>query len=139
MTGCNKQFGAGVFYLLGFNAAVEDSFLVIRGRPRAAARAATEIVDPVRIHFYKVFAALLSDPPGFLIICLAENTFAFPAVIARVVVSGKVGVHRFIYFDAPLNNIFLQKIVNREKLYAFIREPFLETKPGRKVCMPSLG
>jgi hypothetical protein len=48
-------------------------------------------------------------------------------------------VHGLIDLDTSLFDVFLQKIVNAEELNAFIRIPFLQTKPGRIVGVPSFG
>jgi len=93
MAGRNEQLGPGVLYLFGFHAAIKDSLLHIGRRPSAAARAAAEVVGPVGIHLHEVFAALLRNPPGLLIISMAESAFTFTAVITRIVVGGKLSVH----------------------------------------------
>lgn len=138
MAGGDEQLGPGVLYLLCLHAAVEDSLLHIGSRPRAAAGAAAEVVRPVGIHVYEIFAALLRNPPGFLVITLAESAFTFPAVITRVVEGSKVLMDRFINLDSPLLDILFEQIVDADELDVFIRIPFFETKPGRIVGVPSL-
>jgi hypothetical protein len=44
---------------------------------------------------------------------------------------------RFIELDSPFLDILFEQIVDAEELDVFIRKPFLETKPGRKVGVPS--
>ena len=46
---------------------------------------------------------------------------------------------RFVYLDASFFNILLEQVVDADKLNAFIRIPFLQTKPGRLVSVPSFG
>ena len=134
----NKQLGTGVLDLFGLYPAVEDALLDIGSSPCAAARAAAEVVGPIGIHIDEVLTALLCDPPGFLVIAMAEGAFALAAVIARVMIGSEMGVHRFIQRDASLLDILLEKIVYRKKL-DFAGKPFLQTKPGRIVCVASLG
>jgi hypothetical protein len=55
------------------------------------------------------------------------------------VIGGQVVVDRLIDLDPPFFDILFQKIVDTEELDVFIRIPFLQTKPGRIVSMPSLG
>jgi len=46
---------------------------------------------------------------------------------------------RFVEFDTPFFDVLFQEIVDAEKLDAFVRIPFLQTKPGRIVSVPSFG
>ena len=48
-------------------------------------------------------------------------------------------VDGFVDLDTPLFQILFQKVMNAQKLDAFIRIPFLQTKPGRIVSVPSFG
>jgi hypothetical protein len=47
-------------------------------------------------------------------------------------------VDGFIDLDASFFNILLQQIMNAKELH-FVGKPFLQTKPGRIVCVASLG
>ena len=135
----DKELRAGFLNLLCFNATVEDSFLHVRGRPCAAAGAAAEVVGAVGIHFHEIFTALLQNPPGLIVVSVPERPLALAAVVAGIVVGGQMAVDRLIELDSPLFYILLEQIENAEKLDAFIRIPFLQTKPGRIVGVPSLG
>jgi hypothetical protein len=135
----DKELGARVLDLLGFNTAVEDSLLNVRSSPCAAAGAAAEIVGPVGIHFDIILTALLGDPPGFLVVAVTEHPLTLTAVVARIVEGGQMVMDGLIDLDASFFDIHLQQIVNADKLNAFVCIPFFETKPGRIVGVPSLG
>jgi hypothetical protein len=53
--------------------------------------------------------------------------------------SSEVVMHGLVNLDAALFEIHLQQVVYAEELDAFIRIPFLQTKPGRIVGVPSFG
>ena len=40
---------------------------------------------------------------------------------------------------ASFLDIFLQKIMNADELDVLVGIPFLQTKPGRIICVPSFG
>jgi len=138
MAGGDEQLGPGVLYLLCLYAAVEDSLLHVGSCPGTATGAAAEVICPVGIHVHEIFAALLRNPPGFLVISLAKSAFTFPAVITRIVVGGEVVMDRFIDLDSSLLDILFEQIVDADELDVFICIPFFETKPGRIVGVPSL-
>jgi len=46
---------------------------------------------------------------------------------------------RFIQLDTALFDVLFEQIVNAEKLDTFVCIPFLQTKPGRIVSVPSFG
>ncbi len=101
MAGGNEQLGPGVLYLLCFDSAVKDSLLDIGSSPRAAAGAAAEVVGPVGIHLYKIFTALLCNPPGLLVVSVAESPLALAAVIAWIMIGGQMAVDRLVELDSP--------------------------------------
>jgi hypothetical protein len=70
---------------------------------------------------------------------VAEHALALASVIAWIVVGSQVVVDRLVELDAPFFDILLQQIENAEELNVFVGIPFLQTKPGRVVSVPSLG
>jgi len=135
----NDELCARVFDLLRFDPTVEGSFFDVRSRPGAAACTAAEIVGPVGIHIDEALAALLRDPTGFLVITMAEHPLTLTAVVAGIMNGSQLVMDGFIQLDTSFLDVFFQEIVNAKKLDAFVGKPFLQTKPGRIVCVPSLG
>jgi len=70
---------------------------------------------------------------------VSEHSLALPPVVAGIVEGGEMMMHGLIELDPALFDVFLQEIVNAQELNAFIRIPFLQTKPGRIVGVPSFG
>jgi hypothetical protein len=135
----NQELGPRVLDLLGFDSTVKDSFFHVRSRPGTTACTATEIISTVGIHFNIVFTTLLRYPPGFLVITVAEHTLTLAAVVARVMIGGQVLMDRLIELDSPFFDVLLQQVKNAQELNVFVGIPFLQTKPGRIVGVPSLG
>jgi hypothetical protein len=70
---------------------------------------------------------------------VAEHPFALAAVVARIMKSGQVMVNGFVNFDPAFFEVFLEQIVNTDKLDTFIGKPILQTKPGRIIGVASFG
>lgn len=70
---------------------------------------------------------------------MAKSFFALAGIIARIVIGSQFMVDRFVQLDTAFFDVLLEKIVNADKLNAFICIPFLQTKPGRIVSVPSFG
>jgi hypothetical protein len=139
MARSNNELCTRVFDLLCFDPTVEGSFFDVWSRPSAAARTATEVVGAVGVHIDEIFAALLRYPTGFLVITMAEHPLALAAVVTGIVNGGQFVMDGLIQLDTPFFDVFLQKIMNAKKLDVFVGKPLLQTKPGRIVCVPSLG
>ncbi len=137
--GAISSLAPGVLDLFRFGAAIEDALLDIRRRPGAAARTAAEIVGPVGVHVNEILTALLCHPAGFFVIAMAEHPFALAAVVAGIMVGRELVVDRLVDLDPAFFDVLFQEIVNAEELDAFVRIPFLQTKPGRIVGVPSFG
>jgi hypothetical protein len=54
-------------------------------------------------------------------------------------IGGELMVNGLVDRDAAFVKILLQEIVNADELDTFVGIPFLQTKPGRIVGVPSLG
>jgi hypothetical protein len=54
-------------------------------------------------------------------------------------VGGQVVMDRLVELDAPFLDILFEQIKNTEELNVFVGIPFLQTKPGRIVSVPSFG
>jgi hypothetical protein len=70
---------------------------------------------------------------------MAKGTLALAGVVARVVISGQVMVNALVKLDTTFFDVFLEQVVNAEKLDALIGKPILQTKPGRIVGVASFG
>jgi hypothetical protein len=55
------------------------------------------------------------------------------------VIRGELVVNGLVDLDAAFVEILLQEIMNAEELDTFVGIPFLQTKPGRIVGVPSFG
>jgi hypothetical protein len=70
---------------------------------------------------------------------VSERTLSLSAIVAGIMEGGQFMVNGFIHLDATFFQILLEQIVNAEELDTFIGIPFLQTKPGRIICVPSFG
>jgi hypothetical protein len=70
---------------------------------------------------------------------MAECPLTLPGVVAGIVIGGELMVNGFVNLDAAFVEILLQKVVNADELDTLIGKPFLQTKPGRIVGVPSFG
>jgi hypothetical protein len=139
VAGSDQELGAGVLDLFRFDPAIKGAILDIGRRPGAASRSTAEIVSPVGIHVNKILTALLCYPARFFVVAVAEHPLAFTPVVAGIMIGCQLMVDRLVELDTPFFNVLLQEIVDAEELNAFIRIPFLQTKPGRIVGVPSFG
>lgn len=133
----DEKLGARILDLLSLCPPVENSFFHVGAGPCATAGAAAEVVGAVGIHIDEMITALLGDPARLLIVSMAESAFALASIIARVMVRSELMMDRFIDFNAAFFQILLQEIMNADELDTFIGKPFLQTKPGRIVCVAS--
>ena len=88
-----------------------------------------------------MLATLLNDPTGLFEISMPECFLAFAAVVARVVKGCEFLMPGFVDLDSSCLDVLFQKVVNRDDFVFLenLREPVLQTKPGRIVSVPSLG
>jgi hypothetical protein len=70
---------------------------------------------------------------------MPECALTLPSVVAGVVIGGELMVDGLVQLDAAFLDILFQKVMNADKLDTFIGKPFLQTKPGRIVGVPSFG
>jgi hypothetical protein len=70
---------------------------------------------------------------------MAECALTLPGVVAGIMIGGELMVNGFVHLDAAFVEILLQKVVNADELDTLIGKPFLQTKPGRIVGVPSFG
>lgn len=139
VTRSDQQLRPRIFDLFRLNSAVENPLLHVGSSPGTAAGAAAEVVGPIRVHFDEILAALTDDPARLLVIPMTKRPLALPPVVAGVVKRREMVVNGLVDFDSAFLDVLLQQIVYAEELNAFVSIPFLQTKPGRIVGVPSLG
>jgi hypothetical protein len=135
----DEKLRSGVLDLFRLDPTIKDSFLGIGRSPRSATRSTTKVVGAVRVHFDIILTALLSHPARLFIIAVSESPFALPAVVAGIVIGGQLLVNGLVDLYASLFDVLFQKIVNADELDVLMGIPFLQTKPGRIICVPSFG
>lgn len=137
VAGSDQELCACILDLLGFCPTVKDPLFNIRARPGSPTCTTAQIVRTVGMHLHIVFATLLGHPTRFFVISVAESALTLTAIIAGVMEGRQFFMDGFVYLDAAFFYIFLQKIMNAYKLNAFVCIPFLQTKPGRVIGVPS--
>jgi len=70
---------------------------------------------------------------------MTKGLLPLSAIIARIVNSGQFRVDAFINLDSARFDILLEKVMNGNNtvLVKYFRKPRLQTKPGRKIGVPS--
>ena len=133
--------GAGRPDLVRFSAGIKCAFLVVSGDQGAPSPAATDLVHVRRVKVCPVIHALAENPAGLFEKSMAKPFLGSSPIITRVMIGCRSFETRFIQFDAPLFNVSDEQIEYRDKFKFFedLRMICFETRPGRKVGMPSFG
>jgi hypothetical protein len=141
MAGNNKHFctaGSDLIYLFS---GVKNALFVVAGYQRAAAAAATDLVQAGWIKVHPVFHALIQNPAWFFKKPMPEASLSFAAVIAGVVIGCRSLKSGSVQFNATFLYVLHKQIKNRYKSEFFkgLRKMFFETRPGRQIGMASFG
>jgi len=137
----HQHAGAGGLDLFHFAPAVKNAFVVVPVGQGPAPTPATELVHALWIEIHPMGQALIHDPARFFEKTVAESFLRAPAVVAGVMVSGQIRNTGAVQADATLSDIADQQIENGDgfKLLERFGVPFLQTKPGRQIGVPSFG
>jgi len=128
-------------YLIRFSAGIKNSFLVVSGYQGATTTTATDLVHARRIEVGPVIHTLAENPTRFFKISMSKSFLGPSPVIAWVMIGCRSCKSCFIQLYASFFNIFYEKIEYRYKFefFKYFRMVFFQTRPGRKVSMPSFG
>lgn len=141
VTWCNNQFSPRFGDLPCLDASVENPFVGVRQSPGPAPGPTTIGTVSVGIQFSYIIATGFSHRATFFKIGLPKCLQGLSAVIAGVVISSRNIVNRFVELYFSASYIFKEKVENccDFELFECFRIPFVQPRPGRKVCMASLG
>ena len=141
VTGDHQHPGTRSLDLVCFSSGIKYSFFIVTRHKGTAAATAANLVHIRRIKVGPVIHTLAEDPTWFFKISVSKPLLGSSAIIARIVVSCRSFKSCFVQFDAPLFNVPYEKIEYRDKFefFKYFRMVFFETRPGRKVSVPSLG
>lgn len=140
VTGYYQHPGTRSLDLVHFSSGIKYSFFIVTRYQCTATAATANLVHIRRIKVGPVIHTLAEDPAWFFKIPVSKPLLGSSAIIARIVVGCRSFKPCFVQFDAPLFNIPYEKIKYRDKFefFKYFRMVFFETRPGRKVSVPSL-
>ncbi len=139
MAGDDNHLYSGSLDLFHLFSAIKKSFFIIPG-DQGAAPAAAAILPHFRwIQIHPLFKALIQNPAGFIKKTMPEKLLCLSSIVAGIVISRFYRYLCFIQFDLAISNVLDQQIKYRigSKFPQYFRIPFFETRPGRKIGMPS--
>jgi len=141
MAGNNKHSCTAGPDLIHLLSGVKNALFVVAGYQRAAAAAATDLIQAGWIKIHPVFHALIQNPARFFKKTMPEAPLSFAAVVAGIVIGCRSLKSGSVQFNAAFLYVLHKQFKNRYKSEFFkrLRKMFFETRPGRQIGMASFG
>ena len=141
VAGHHQHPGSGGPDLVDFSAGIKNPFLVVAIYQGTATTTAADLVHIRRIEVDPVIHTLAEDPTRFLKKSMSKPLLGPSPVIARIMIGCRSLKTCFVQLDASFLDVPDEKIEDGDKFvfFKYLRMVFFETRPGRKVGMPSFG